>query len=252
MSRQSPPILISLSSFGRELALDLGQAALAEIVAQAGADGVEYRGELQRSEPGEIAAQRGVAQAHGLVTVWSSPEGIWDAAGELDRGALERAFATAAELGAYRVKMSLGGYRCGCDLEPLRPWATRTDIELVVENDQTEQAGTQAPLQDFFRRARALGWPVPMTFDMGNWHWTGEDPLACADDFAAVVGYVHAKGVLRRPRDWVAVPLPESQAAWRAVLRRLPAHAPRAVEYPLQGEDLVTVTRQAVDGLRKL
>ncbi len=252
MKRNSAPVLISLSSFGRSLALEQGQAALAEIAALAGADGVEYRGELQRAEPGELAGQRSVAQEHGLSTVWSSPEGMWDAVGVLDTGALERAFAVAQELGAYRVKMSLGGYACGCDLKPLQPWVMRADIELVVENDQTEQAGTEGPLEDFFRRTRALGWRIPMTFDMGNWHWTGEDPLACAQAFGSQVGYVHAKGVYKRAQDWVAVPLSESQAAWRAVFRKLPADVPRAVEYPLQGDDLVAVTRQAVDALRSL
>lgn len=244
-------ILISLSSFGRQLALEQGQAALAEIAAAAGADGVEYRGELQRDEDGEIAAQRAVAQAHGLDTVWSSPEGIWTADGVLDVGALTRAFDTAKALGAYRVKMSLGGYRCGTELTQLATWIQRDGIELVVENDQTDSAGTSLPLQDFFGRTRALGWRIPMTFDMGNWHWTGEDPLRCADEFAHYVGYVHAKGVFRRPADWIAVPMRESQAAWRAVLRRLPADVPRAIEYPLQGEDLTAVTRAAVEQLRQ-
>lgn len=252
MSAVQPQVLISLSSFGRELAMAHGQAALAEIVAQAGADGVEFRGELQRQEAGEIEAQRTVAQTHGLVTVWSSPEGLWDANGVLDEAALARAFDTARALGAYRVKMSLGGFPVGGDLTALAPWVQRDGIELVVENDQTESAGTRQPLQDFFARTQALGWRIPMTFDMGNWHWTGEDPVLCADDFSAYVGYVHAKGVLRRLADWIAVPLSESQAAWRAVLRRLPADVPRAIEYPLQGDDLIAVTRDAVTQLRGL
>lgn len=251
MKLQQPKVLISLSSFGRQLAFERGQAALAEIAADAGADGVEYRGELQRHEDGEIAAQRAVAQARGMDTVWSSPEGMWSADGVLDTEALTRAFETAKALGAYRVKMSLGGYRCGGELAPLAAWIQRDGIELLVENDQTDTAGTTLPLQDFFERTCALGWRIPMTFDMGNWHWTGEDPLRCAEAFAPYVGYVHAKGVFRRPADWIAVPMRESQAAWRAVLRRLPAGVPRAIEYPLQGDDLTAVTRDAIDQLRR-
>jgi hypothetical protein len=48
----------------------------------------------------------------------------------------------------------------------------------------------------------------------------------------------------------VAVPLEQSSAPWRSVLRALPADAMRAIEYPLVGEDLCAVTRQALDGLR--
>lgn len=252
MSKAQLPVLVSLSSFGRELALEMGQAELARIVAKAGADGVEYRGELQRGELAELGEQRAVAQDQGLQVVWSSPEGIWKTDQSFDADAVERAFVTAQELGAYRVKMSLGAYVCGCDLEPLRSWIAHAGIELVIENDQTEQAGMRKPIADFFVRTEALGWSVPMTFDMGNWHWTGEDPLACANQFSVRVGYIHAKGVVQRNRRWHAVPIQESQAAWQTILARLPKGVPRAIEYPLQGADLTDITRTAVLALRSL
>lgn len=252
MSAAQRPVLVSLSSFGRTLALEVGQAELARIVADAGANGVEYRGELQRGEANEWRVQRNVAQDHGLQVVWSSPEGMWTADHTLDSAAVERAFEAAQALGAHRVKMSLGGYSSDCDLSLLHPWATQAGIELVVENDQTAQSGTQAPLADFFDRTQALGWSVPMTFDMGNWHWTGEDPLACADRFSPQVGYIHAKGVALQEQRWHAVPIEESQAAWQTILARLPVDVPRAIEYPLQGDDLTAITRKAVLALRCL
>ena len=247
-----PPVLISLAAYGADLARHDGQAALARIAAAAGADGVEYRGELQRGHRDEVSEQRAVAEQHGLSVVWSSPEGLWSESGSLDLAALDRAFTTALALGAGRVKMSLGGYREGTTLEGLLPWLRHGGIELVVENDQTPSAGTVPPLRDFFARATALGKTVPMTFDMGNWHWTGEDPLDAARAFASQVGYVHCKGVLRAPTKWVAVPLDQSAAPWRSVLRRLPAGVARAIEFPLQGEDLVQVTRNHVELLRSV
>ncbi|CAG2158308.1 sugar phosphate isomerase/epimerase family protein [Cupriavidus numazuensis] len=247
-----PPVLISLTAYGADLALRDGQAALARIAAAAGADGVEFRGELQRGHKDEVSEQREVAGQHGLGVVWSSPEGLWDDAGSVDAAALDRAFTTASALGATRVKMSLGGYRTGTSLEALLPWLRHDGIELVVENDQTAQAGTVPPLRDFFARIAALGETVPMTFDMGNWHWTGEDPLDAAQVFGAGVGYVHCKGVQRTPAKWVAVPLDQSAAPWRSILRRLPAHVARAIEFPLQGEDLVQVTRSHVELLRSV
>ncbi|MFS8975229.1 TIM barrel protein [Cupriavidus necator] len=247
-----PPVLISLTAFGADLALRNGQAALARIAAAAGADGVEFRGELQRGHKDEVIEQREVAQQHGLSVVWSSPEGLWNDAGSLDAAALDRAFTTALALGATRVKMSLGGYREGTALEALLPWLRHDGIELVVENDQTAQAGTVPPLRDFFARITALGESVPMTFDMGNWHWTGEDPLDAAQVLGAGVGYVHCKGVQRTPAKWIAVPLDQSAAPWRSILRRLPTHVARAIEFPLQGEDLVQVTRSHVELLRSV
>ena len=62
--------------------------------------------------------------------------------------------------------------------------------------------------------------------------------------------YVHCKGVQRLPAKWVAVPLMDSSAPWRAVLRALPADVPHAIEYPLIGDDLLAVTRQQIDIIR--
>ncbi|MCX7276181.1 MAG: TIM barrel protein [Burkholderiales bacterium] len=243
-------VLVSLGSYGAELALRVGQAELARIAAAAGADGIEYRGELQRGVADELAEQAAVAQAHGLAVVWSSPEGIWATDGALDGAALERAFTTAQALGASRVKMSLGAYTPDRALDGLLPWLQRDGMELVVENDQTAAAGTLPLLQDFFGRLAALGCHVPMTFDMGNWCWTGEDPLAAARILGAQVGYIHCKGVQRLPGKWVAVPLEDSAAPWRGVLRHLPTNVPRAIEFPLQGDDLVQVTRRHLALLR--
>ena len=125
-----------------------------------------------------------------------------------------------------------------------------TNIELVIENDQTVTAGTVPALQAFFAAADAHGLRLGMTFDMGNWHWTGECPLQAAEAFASRVVYVHCKGVQRLPTKWVAVPLAESAAPWRAVLRALPATVPWAIEYPLMGDDLLAVTTQESKHMR--
>src|SRR3546814_3722163 len=61
-----------------------------------------------------------------------------------------------------------------------------------------------------------------MTFDMGNWHWVGECPLQAAQVFSSRVKYVHCKGVQRTPARWIAVPLNDSAAPWRAVFRAMP------------------------------
>ena len=58
------------------------------------------------------------------------------------------------------------------------------------------------------------------------------------------VRYVHCKGVQRQPQRWIAVPLVESAAPWRAVLSALPADVPWAIEYPLAGDDLLAIDTQ--------
>jgi sugar phosphate isomerase/epimerase len=252
------PVLISLSSFGAAEVRRHGQAWFTRLCREAGADGVEVRGELL-PEVGQAMddAIDAIAEAAGpLQRVYSSPEGLFAADGALDEAALDRALNIADWLAAPRLKMSIGGFDARARATPgaLRSLATMLDgcgVELVIENDQTVTAGTQLALQRFFAACDAAGLRLGMTFDVGNWHWTGECPQQAAAAFAARVVYVHCKGVQRQPARWVAVPLADSAAPWRAVLRALPARAPWAIEYPLVGDDLVAVIRDEIALLRE-
>lgn len=245
----APPILISLTSFGAAEVMRHGQLYFAELSRAAGADGVEVRGELLPASPtAALAALRDT----GCVRVFSSPDGLWTPGGALDTAALQRALDIAAQLGAARFKMAIGGFGAAsvASLAALKTTLAGAACELVIENDQSASAGTLGALKRFFAAADAAGLALPMTFDVGNWHYLGECPLQAAAALGDRVGYVHAKGVQRRPDKWVAVPLAESAAPWRAVLRGLPADVPWAIEYPLIGDDLVAVTRREIEILR--
>lgn len=246
------PILISLSAFGAAEVRRHGQLWFARLSHAAGADGVEVRSELLEDAATELPALAQAIHDANKSVVYSSAQYLWSADGMLDCDGLERALAAAHTLGAARLKMAIGGFGPASHgtLTALQDRLQAAQTELVIENDQTPGAGTLAALQDFFDKANAHGVFLGMTFDMGNWHWTGECPLQAAAALAPQVRYVHCKGVQRQPQRWVAVPLAESSAPWRAVLRALPADVPWAIEYPLTGDDLMAVTRQEVDQLR--
>jgi sugar phosphate isomerase/epimerase len=241
-------IVVSLSSFGAAEVGRHGQLWCARLALAAGADSVEVRGELLRDAATELPAMAGMA------SVYSSPEGLWAEGGWLDSAALGRGLAAAQALGAKRLKMAIGDFRASShgSLWGLKVQLSETRIELLIENDQAVRAGSLPALTAFFDAAERAGVTLGMTFDMGNWHWVGECPLQAATALAPRVRYVHCKGVQRLPAKWVAVPLTDSVAPWRAVLRALPAELPRAIEYPLIGDDLLAVTRDAVAQLRAL
>jgi sugar phosphate isomerase/epimerase len=241
-------VLISLSSFGAAEVGRHGQLWCTRLAMEAGADGVEVRGELLRDAASELPSLAGLA------VVYSSPEGLWAHDGNLDEGALARGLAAADTLRAHRLKMSIGGFGAAshASLPRLRSLLDAQAVQLSIENDQTVKAGTLPALQVFFDATDAAGLDLGMTFDMGNWHWLGECPLAAAQALAPRVRYVHCKGVQRLPAKWVAVPLADSLAPWRAVLRVLPADVPHAIEYPLVGNDLLAVTREQVAQIRSL
>jgi len=243
-----PPVLISLSSYGAAEIGRHGQLWCARLALAAGADSVEVRGELLRDPSSELPSMAGMA------SVYSSPEGLWAEGGWLDSAALARGIAAASTLGAGRLKMSIGDFRASShgSLWGLKVQLAETRIELVIENDQTVSAGTLPALLAFFDAAERAGVPLGMTFDMGNWHYLGECPLQAAQSLGRRVRYIHCKGVQRLPAKWVAVPLADSSAPWRAVLRALPADVPRAIEYPLVGDDLHAVTRDQLAHIRSL
>ena len=94
-----------------------------------------------------------------------------------------------------------------------------------------------------------MALPTGFTFDIGNWRWTGTDPVAAMAALAPYVTYVHTKAVAAaqdggRP---AAVPLDAApDAPWRALVDAFPRDLPRAIEFPLAGEDLLAVTRYYV------
>jgi len=248
------PVLISLGAFGATEVRRHGQLYFTRLAHAAGADGVEVRGELLSDPGAELPALAAAIRELGLAVVYSSPAGLWRDDGALDEAALREALQFAAVLEAPRFKMSIGGYgaESAATLATLAGHLQEAGRELVIENDQTETAGTVPALQRFFGDCAAAGLSLGMTFDLGNWHYTGECPMAAAEAFAPQVRYVHCKGVQRQPHQWVAVPLAHSLAPWRTLLRRLPGDQPWAIEFPLVGDDLVAVTRGHVDTLRTL
>ena len=250
----APPFLISLTSFGAAEVRRHGQLWFARLSHQAGADGVEVRSELLVDAARELPALAAYVRQNGLRVVYSSADCLWNVDGALDVAALDNAVMASQALGASRLKMAIGGFggASHASLKVLRDGLQTARIELVIENDQTPTAGTLPALQEFFDAANDMGFFLGMTFDMGNWHWTGECPLQAATALAPQVRYVHCKGVQRQPHRWVAVPLAESSAPWRAVLRALPADVPWAIEYPLSGDDLLAVTQREIDQLRRV
>lgn len=243
---QSMKLLISLSSFGAAEVGRHGQLWCTDLAREAGADGVEVRGEMLRDPVNELAALAGRA------AVFSSPEGLWTVDGALDEAALARGMSAARVLGAPRLKMAIGGFGTAShgSLARLKELLVGGSVELVIENDQTATAGTLSAMTAFFDAQERAGLDLGMTFDMGNWHWQGECPLQAAQALAHRVRYVHCKGVQRLPGKWVAVPLADSVAPWRAILRALPADVPHAIEYPLIGDDLAAVTRAQLAVIR--
>jgi sugar phosphate isomerase/epimerase len=247
-----PAVSISLSSYGADLVRQRGQGSFIEVLAAAGATRIEWREELLTLEdPAQLAS---ATQAEGLESVYSSPMELWLAGQSRPNPELIAALQRAEAFGAKWLKVSLGYFTDNCDLHALARLLDASPVQLLVENDQTLHGGRIEPFQRFFADVEQHGLPIKMTFDIGNWHWQDQSAASAARLLGRHVGYVHCKAVARRADDkLVAIPPTASDLQqWEQLLQHMAQGVMRAAEYPLQGDDLVQLTREHVAALARL
>lgn len=246
------PVSISLSSYGADLVRQQGQLSFVEVLAAAGAQRIEWREELLTTEhPHELAQ---AAADQGLECVFSSPLELWVAGRSQPNAELAATLDRAQAFGARWLKVSLGYFTDTNDLDSLSALLNRHSVKLLVENDQTLHGGRIEPMQRFFNEIERLAVPVKMTFDIGNWQWQDQSATTAARLLGRHVDYLHCKAVARRA-DGKLVALPPGAAdlhLWEQLLKHMTQGITRAVEFPLQGNDLVPVTAQQVAALAVL
>ncbi|MBN2992475.1 TIM barrel protein [Pseudomonas cedrina subsp. fulgida] len=246
------PVSISLSSYGADLVREQGQLSFVPLLAAAGAQRIEWREELLSAEqPAELAK---AAAEQGLESVFSSPLELWVAGRAQPNAELAATLDRAQAFGARWLKVSLGYFTDTNDLESLHALLNRHPVKLLVENDQTLHGGRIEPMQRFFSDVERLGLPVKMTFDIGNWQWQDQSALTAARLLGRHVDYLHCKAVARRADGKLVAqpPGPIDLHLWEQLLKLMTPGITRAVEFPLQGDDLIDVTARQVSALALL
>jgi sugar phosphate isomerase/epimerase len=248
----TPAVSISLSSYGADFVRQRGQGSFIEILAAAGASRIEWREELLTNEVPALLAI--ASRAEGLESVYSSPIELWLAGQPKPNPELIAALQRALAFGAKWLKVSLGYFTGNSDLQTLARLLSESAVQLLVENDQTLHGGRIEPFQRFFAQVEQHSLPIRMTFDIGNWHWQDQSPTSAARLLGRHVDYVHCKAVTRRA-DGKLVAMPPAASdlqQWEHLLRHMAQGVMRAAEYPLQGDDLVQLTREHVAALAHL
>jgi sugar phosphate isomerase/epimerase len=269
-------VAIVASAFGADAIRRDGHAAWVEVAARAGAAAFEVRSELFASDAqASLPALRALGEtigAHGLWSVYSTPVSLYTASGALDEAAVRLAVAQADALGARFVKLQLGGFGAAAQKPgspvnadhaldhftagvPAHAHGARiaaclqgVRARLVVENGQLREGGLIVQFAGLFGALQREGHAgvLGMTFDIGNWQWPGEAPLAAADTLAAHVEYIHCKAVTGEGARRFAVAPAADDPLFGPVLARLPADVPRGIEFPLDAADLAADARRRV------
>ncbi|WP_322043434.1 TIM barrel protein [Paraburkholderia sp. J67] len=241
-------VAIVASAFGAGSIWRDGHAAWFGATKVAGACAFEVRRELMHdadAQPGALRALGTALAASGLWPVWSTPDTLYGDDGALNEAALREAVDCGRALGARFVKFQLGGFAGDAHVARLATVLEELGVKgqagqdghgprVVVENGQLEQGGKLAQFTALFRALRAAGEDklIGMTFDIGNWQWTGEAPLMAAVALAPHVEYIHCKAVEGEgARRFACAPAADDPLC-RAALARLPSDVPRGIEFP--------------------
>lgn len=247
------PVAISLGAYGADFVRERGQAHFIPLLADAGVTRIELREELFTGRE-DFPALGEAIRTQGLECLYSAPVELWLEDQHQPNPELEPTLQRATLCGAAWLKVSLGHLTDDSDVAALADRLARYDVHLLVENDQTPQGGRIEPFSRFFARIDALQMPIGMTFDIGNWMWQAQSASAAAQQLGRYVEYVHCKAVARNAAGkLIAVPPRQADLhVWEQLLKHMPVGLPRAVEYPLQGDDLLEVTRAQVNALAHL
>jgi sugar phosphate isomerase/epimerase len=232
-------VIVPLNAFGRDEVLENGQLCYIEAIANAGAYGVEIRRELLPDhEKNQYLDQLKQEIARfGLFTVYSAPIELWKEDTQLNTEAIEIVFHEAQTIGAKWLKVSLGHYQKNqSNLAELGSFlGGKPEIQLLVENDQTMHGGNVQRLKAFFESALEQDIPVQMTFDVGNWFYTGQKVEDALRQLSAYVHYLHLKQVEKRENGLVTLPLQFGKNnSWEKVCKYFPPTMIKATEFPIQ------------------
>lgn len=239
------PVLVSASAYGADFVRQTGHAHLIPIVAAAGAAGLEIRRELFVGTT-DLVALHALLVQHRLYSIYSAPVELFDQHGAFARDTLDQVMAEAQQLQSRFVKVSLGHFSPASNMRDWSRFVAQAPVPLLVENDQTAHGGALESITSFLAFCCGTGVPVGMTFDMGNWCWSGVDAELAAHTLAAHVQYVHCKGVWNDNGKLKAIALDEDDAVWRRLFSHFPRGVPRAIEFPVTGKDLEAATRHYV------
>ncbi|CAN7353741.1 sugar phosphate isomerase/epimerase [Trinickia sp. LjRoot230] len=238
-------VVIVASAFGVDSIRREGHGARLSTTAAAGAHGIEVRRELFATDAdashAALARLGADARARGLWTVYSAPMSLY-ADGRLAAHTLAAAQAEADALGARFLKLQLGEFAGDADADGIRRATEGGRARLLVENGQRPEDGALEQFVALFHALERAGEGardlIGMTFDIGNWQWTGQAPLAAASALAAHVEYIHCKDVAGEGGRRFACAPALDDPSFPAIFALLPRAVPRAIEFPLDDRAL--------------
>lgn len=233
-------VIVPLNAFDRFEVLKKGQASFIRLIAESGAFGIEIRRELLSEQDPPLDSMRKEMESYQLFTVYSAPIELWKADYGLNEKELNEIFQEGRALGAKWIKVSLGHFQQGqSNLMELNTFLNQHQgIQLLVENDQTLHGGNVNQLTAFFESASEQDTPVKMTFDAGNWYYSGQNVDEALSKLSPYVQYLHLKQVENENGEFITVPLQKDGShSWEKVMNSFSSEINKALEFPIEPKE---------------
>lgn len=231
-------IVVPMNSFPPEEIQKKGQIFFCKKVLESGTEAVEIRKELLTTLDWPLEQFRTERY-----TVYSAPVDLFDRAGNLNQKELKGAIQEMKQMQANTLKLPLGHFKREYSNVVEMNAFFRTELapetDWLIENDQTEWGGKIKPITQFFMVCREASIDAGLTFDTGNWLYTGERMEEAFRVLKESIRYLHLKHVEETAGGLktVAIPL-DGKADWEKVMSALPENIPLALEFPLSLEEI--------------
>lgn len=235
-------LILNTWIFEADVQKGVKQADLVDRVAKLGADGIEVRREYFKDLNSELPEVAKRAAENNLIVNYSVPDVLFEDDGSLNPK-LADYFKEGQTLGLEKIKFNIGHFdKFTGDLKSAFDGLPLDEIELNVENDQTQVSGTVIAIKTFLDAAHEAGLTsLGYVYDLGNWAFTGGDAEKAAEQLAPYTHYIHLKnttrenGKLGTPDD-----LDTGIFDWRHLISILPNDQYYALEYPMADDKKIS------------
>lgn len=227
-----------------------GQLDIIDSVKGLGFDHIELRSEYFDGSEQELADLKAANKEAGLTIFLSVPAPLFEDG--LLNPELEDYFELAQAVGAVKLKVNLGAYNpetVVADMTLVNKLIDRISISLTLENDNTQATGAS----DYFKAFLQDNGndKVGMCFDVGNFLYLDEDPVAALKNVLPLVHYVHLKQVEQATNTSLAG-LSVGDVDIVAVLKEIDPAIPIAIECQYKASDIAEVEGQIKNDIENI
>lgn len=227
-----------------------GQLDIIDSVKGLGFDYIELRSEYFDGSEQELVDLKAANQEAGLTVFLSVPAPVFEEG--LLNPELENYFELAQAVGAIQLKVNLGAYNqetVATDMTLVNKLIDRFGISLALENDNTQATGASDYFKAFLKDNG--NDKVGMCFDVGNFLYFDEDPVAAVKNVLPLVHYVHLKQVKQATNTSLAG-LSVGDVDIVAILKEVAPAIPVAIECQYKASDIAEVEGQIKNDIENI